>query len=210
MDREFQEIEAALKALRPAPADAACLDRLAAAMQGSLQSADPALQAIERELAGLRPPALAAGLAGRLLETVTRTPFPVDGKVVLFPGPVPSVRQKSARRPWWTAAAAVAVAGAFSALMLDGGRQAPAAASASAVPSPAPLADAPAGFVPAGVHTGLHEARDQGVIWNAKGEPVRVLRMEYRDRVKYRAADGTVVEQESPRVEYFVVPEEVD
>ncbi len=210
MDREFQEIEDALKTLRPASADAACLERLAAAMEGRLQSVEPALQGIERELAGLRPAVLAPDLAGRLLETVTRVPFPVNEKVVLFPGHTQSASRKAARRPWWTAAAAVAMAGAFSALMLDGGKQAPGTVSSSAEPSAALPAATPAGFVPAGVHTGLHDARDQGVIWNAKGEAMRVLSVEYRDRVKFRAADGTIVEQEVPRVEYLLMPEKVD
>lgn len=210
MDRDLQELEDALKNLRPSPADAACLERLAAAMDGRLLSPDPALAGVERDLVAMRPAALGPELQEKLLGTVSRVPFPIDGKVVLFPGRVKAAPGKPGRRPWWTAAAAVAMAGAFSALMLESGKPAPTRADSSVSSVPAgPLAE-PSGFVSAGTGTGLHDARDQGVIWNSKGEPIRVLRMEYRDRREYRAADGTVVEEEIPRVEYLVVPEKVD
>lgn len=211
MERDLQELEDALKNLRPTPADAACLDRLVAAMEGRLQVSDPGLSCMERDLAALKPSALGEELRESLLGVVARVPFPVDGNVVLFPGKVKAASVKAGRRPWWTAAAAVAMAGAFSALMLEnGGGSSREEATAEAGRSAATGREPAAGFVPAGAVTGLHDACDQGVIWNSKGEPIRVLRMEYRDRLEYRAADGTVVEQEVPRVEYLVVPEKVD
>jgi hypothetical protein len=63
--------------------------------------------------------------------------------------------------------------------------------------------------VPASVGTGLDEARDEGVRWTADGKPVRMVRVIYKDRVKYRNADGEIIEVERPRVEYLVVPEKI-
>lgn len=210
MERDLQELEDALKNLRPLPADEACLDRLVAAMEGRLQVPDPGLAGVEQSLATVKPSALGEDLRDRLLGIVSRVPFPVEANVVLFPGKVKQAAVKNGRRPWWTAAAAVAMAGAFSALMLERGETPSPEVVTAETERPAAPRGEPAGFVPAGVVTGLHDARDQGVIWNARGEPIRVLRMEYRDRMEYRAADGTVVEEEIPRIEYLVVPEKVD
>ncbi|RYG16175.1 hypothetical protein EON82_25330, partial [bacterium] len=91
------------------------MDRLLAVLERRTPGVD---QSIERELSKLSPSALAGGVQERLLETVSRVPFPVDEKVVLFPGKAKPVDKAPARRPWIAAAAAVAVLGGFSALMM--------------------------------------------------------------------------------------------
>lgn len=219
MDREFQEIEDALKALRPAAAPGAGFERFAAAMEGRLQLADPALRAIEQELSRFRPVAPAAALEEVLLETVSRVPFPLDEKVVMFPGaakvsarPAPAAKSP---RTWWMAAAAVAVAGAFSALMVDGGAGRHSASPGvarnslqSPAGSPLPSPNTASRIVPAS--TTFHEATNEGVLWNERGEPFRVVNVVYIDRVEIPGPDGRMMVVERPRVEKIMVPEKVD
>ena len=167
MDSEFQELEETLKGMRPAAPDDACLGRLLAAVEGRLQTPHVSVSGIEGKLAALRPAALPAAVSARMLETLERVPFPVDEKVVLFPG-TQMAKGKAAvrRRPWYAAAAAVAVAGAFSAMMIDGPR--PAGRSyvrGQAAPEDAtmmPSGGNPANFVPAAVGSGLQDVTDLG------------------------------------------------
>jgi len=227
MDSEFQELEAALKNLRPESFSAAYLDRLTTAIEGRAQTTAPGLQQVERALAGLMPVALSTGLSDKCLETVTRVPFPVDEKVVLFPGKSQRQEQKApARRSWWTgaAAAAVAVAGAFSATFVGGGGH-PAintVASNSPTLSISPNASAntdsvlysspaaPGSFVPASTHTGVQDAQDEGVVWNQQGAPIRMVKVTYMETVKLKDKDGKMVEVRRPREGYIAVPEKVD
>ena len=211
MDSEFQDIEDVLKAIRPAAPAPACMDRLLAAVEGSLQQRDPALRGVEDSLGAIAPASLPAPLAASLLATVSRIPFPVDEKVVLFPGAAKTGEATRSRRPWFAAAAAVAVAGAFSALMVDppagrsGAGQTVSAADGSAAPRVAPK-----GFVPASVGTGVEQASDEGVMWTQDGKAMRMVRVIYSDKVKYLNERGEVIEVERPRVEYLMVPEKID
>lgn len=205
MDPEFQDIENSLKAMRPAAPDVACMERLLLAAEGRLQDVEGSLAGLERRLGSLKPLALPPTVADAMLATVAKVPFPVDEKVLLFPGAARRANAQSSRRPWYAAAAAVAVAGAFSAFMLDGGGASrPAKVVKDSRPLPA------AGYVPASVGTGLGDASDEGVVWTRDGNPVRMVRVIYKDRVSYRDAAGKVIEIERPRVEYLMVPETID
>lgn len=222
MDREFQDLENALKNLRPEGFSAAYLDRLTAAVEGRAQQIEPALQHVERALGGMMPLALSPEFSARCLDIVARVPFPVDEKVVLFPGKSRKEKRPAARRPWWVAAAAVAMAGAFSATFVGGGGRPSSSHAVALDPGvPAPLARnfdnvaysspaAPGNFVPASTHTGVQEAHDEGVVWNQQGNPVRMYRVIYMDTVKLRRADGKIEEVQRPREEYLAVPEKVD
>jgi hypothetical protein len=214
MDSEFQDLEETLKGMRPATPDAACLDRLLAAVEGRLQSPQMSVSGIESKLASLQPAGLSDELAARMLETVSRVPFPVDEKVVLFPG-APKVAKKAAgaRRPWYAAAAAVAVAGAFSALMVGGPKvpkgHGPTAMSENPIPSTARNISS-ANFIPASMGSGLQDVTDMGVRWTKEGRPVRLYRVIYRDKAQLKNNKGEIIEVEKPRAEYFLVPEKID
>ncbi len=212
MDSEFQELENELKGLRPAAPDAACLDRLLAAVEGRLQVSELSTSGIESRLAAMQPAAMSPVLLDKMLETVTRVPFPVSDKVVLFPGAAKPAAKSASRRPWYAAAAAVAVAGAFTAMMVD----------KSPVTSPVsgPVAK---DFTPlpkirnnvsengiVSASTGLQDATDQGVRWTRDGKPMRMVRVEYKDRMKVLNNEGKVIEVEVPRFEYLFVPEKID
>lgn len=211
MDSEFQDLEDALKGMRPATPDAACLDRLLAAVEGRLQNPELSISGIESKLATLQPAVLSPELSARMLETLSRVPFPVDEKVVLFPGAQkPAAKPEQSRRPWYAAAAAVAVAGAFSALMV-GGPKTPQAKSGNFADNRPVITNADSrNFVPASMGSGLQDATDQGVTWTKDGKPMRVVRVVFKDKVKLTNPRGEIVEVERPRVQYFLVPEKID
>ena len=208
MDSEFQDIEDALKAIRPASLAPASMDRFLAAVQGRGLAADPALVSVENTLGSMTPLAVRSEVADAMLATVSAVPFPVDEKVVLFPGSSKPAGKSASRGRWYAAAAAVAVAGAFSAMMVEQPRAksgSPVARVDSAIPSRQPT-----GFVPASVGSGLEEAKDEGVMWTTDGKPVRMVRVIYMDKAKYRSPQGEIIEVERPRVEYLMVPEKID
>ncbi|MCW1885869.1 hypothetical protein OKA04_14105 [Luteolibacter flavescens] len=208
MDEDFQELEASLKGMRPVRPDAACMDRLLAAVERRTPAAD---LSIERELGKLSPVALDGGLQARLLETVSHVPFPVDEKVVLFPGNTTHSKaapKAPARRPWIAAAAAVAVLGAFSAVMM-GPQQGSAPVADGGKKTEAPLRSVK-DLVPASVGSTVSETQDQGIVWTRDGKPLRQVKVIYMDKVKYAGEDGKIVEMERPRVEWLLVPEKID
>jgi len=212
MDSEFQELEETLKGMRPAKPDAACLDRLLAAVEGRLQSPEVSISGIESKLAELRPAALSQELSAKMLATLERVPFPVDEKVVLFPGAQKPVKKASAqRRPWYAAAAAVAVAGAFSALMV-GGPKGPQSSGNGGIARESPVLphSGNGNFVPASMGSGLQDASDQGVVWTKEGKPMRVVRVIYKDKVRLKNDRGEIIEVEQPRQQLFLVPEKID
>ena len=217
MDEDFQELEATLTGMRPVAPDAACMDRLLAAVERRMPVVD---RGIERELGKLSPSALAGGVQERLLETVSRVPFPVDEKVVLFPGKTKPVEKAHAhtRRPWIAAAAAVAVLGAFSALMMGpqrgSGSRPPLVENVGPVYGPVRPGSS-AGTVEAGLgnpsfNSKVRDAEDEGVTWTQDGKPMRRVKVIYMDKVKYAGEDGKIVEMERPRVEWILVPEKID
>ena len=212
MDSEFQELENELKGLRPAAPDAACLDRLLAAVEGRLQVSELSTSGIESRLAAMQPAAMSPVLLDKMLEAVTRLPFPVSDKVVLFPGAAKPSAKPTSRRPWYAAAAAVAVAGAFTAMMVD---KSPVASPVSGpvVKDFTPLPKIRNNVSENGIvsaSTGLQDATDQGVRWTRDGKPMRMVRVEYKDRMKVLNNEGKVIEVEVPRFEYLFVPEKID
>lgn len=213
MNDEFHDLEARLAGLRPGGPDAALLARLEGAVHGSLaiQTAEEArFEGALRSSA--RPAELSAGLLARLEGVVADTPFPVDGNIVLFtrPAPAPAAKRRSWQFRPLAAAAAVAVLGAVSALLIPGGKTAGSGGDTIARNhSSAPVAATPAGFVPAGFGSNVSDASDEGVVWK-DNRAHRVVKVVYSDRASFTNSDGKRVEVERPRVEYILVPEKTD
>lgn len=165
------------------------------------------LQQIEKMLEGIEPSRVPAGLierieieaaAGRLgsAETADETekvvPFPADSmRVTRVPAP---------KYNWtWVAAAAVAVLGAVIAwVMPDPGDHSSTVAGERAT------------FTTNAARSAVNDVRDEGVVWNNAGQPLRKVRVVYLDKVILRNARGELVEVVMPRTEYVLVPERVD
>ncbi len=206
MESELQELETQLQGLRPASLNAALLDRLTGAVAGTLLVTDTALRPIEAASSKLRPAALNDALTQRLAEVVEVVPFPLDEKVVLFPGGSAAVDEKKPRSKWWAAAAAVALAGGLSALMVSPPKDAPKLAKPNPISPPVNSG----AFVPASFGSGVSGTDDLGVMWSGDRKPMRVVRVVYKDVVTFLNEKGEEVSVEVPRVEYLMIPEEID
>lgn len=145
-----------------------------------------------------------------LLESTVRdVPFPKVEKIVRFPNhETPSRRPQ---RTWWGAAAAVALTGALTALLLPLNRGTEKlAATSSPTPAETRSATTPADLIPASYKRGLSEAHDEGVIWQSNQQPHRVLKVVYVDKATLKDATGRTYQVEQPRVEYILVPTKPD
>jgi hypothetical protein len=222
MNPELQELESALRTLRPASPDARLLDRLELACGRELTESDPFLKATEAGLASVPPAALPPHLAARAETILSRVPHDRHAKVVSFDharrsaaGAAPA-RKPAGRPGFLAAAAAVALCGALLPFLLDpsADSQRPPAVAENAAASAPSAAGAPtparSSFVPAGFSSGLSDASDLGVMWSDDRRPMRVVRVVYTDKATLLNDEGEEVVVEVPRVEYVVVPEKID
>jgi len=214
MSPDLQALEANLRGLRPAALDRKLLARLEDSAKGTLTTADPADAPFEISLRQSQPAKLAPALMAALVATLDA---PHVTTVVPFPQAAPApVGRRHSHRPMLSAAAAVALLGVAAALFLPGkSRPRTAATPIAQPPQVAPFANAPAppaaqNFVPAAFNTGLSQASDEGVLWQSKNQPQRVVKVVYWDRVTLVNPEGRKIEYEKPRVEYILVPEKID
>ncbi|MFT3992639.1 MAG: hypothetical protein QM680_14690 [Luteolibacter sp.] len=201
-------LESTLRELTPSTLDAALLDRLEACTDGSLTALTPTELQFEASLKKFNPAALSPDLLADLESIVAGVPFAKDEKVVFFPkAGAASGKVRNFPRPMWAAAAAVALIGAASALLIP------------AAPKPATVAKqekvSSADVLPKGnnivsANYDPSEARDEGVIWNANDQPRRVLRLQYNEVVTQNDAAGNPVNKVIPRVKYILIPENAD
>ena len=142
----------------------------------------------------------------RLEAVVHDMPFAVDEKIVLFPK-APAARRS---RPLWASAAAVALIGAASALLIPAGKSPEPMARRSA-PVSQPATRAAAGnLVPAAYDRGVSEVRDEGIVWKTNTQPKSVVRVVYQDKMTLKDEMGRTFQVEQPRVEYLLVPARTD
>lgn len=208
MSLDPSTLESDLRKLRPATLDESLLARLEACAGDTWKDLDPAEMAFEKRLRGIAPAPLSASLAASLEATLAGVRFPNDEKIVPFPKPENGRPRRN--HGWWGAAAAVALAGVVTALLVpvsqDPGRQSNITPQKHLIQPSSDLEK----LVPAGFNRGLSEASDEGVIWKNNSQPHRVLKVVYKDRVTLKDATGRTVEVEQPRVEYILVPAKTD
>ncbi|MEI6656800.1 MAG: hypothetical protein WCP45_18695 [Verrucomicrobiota bacterium] len=217
MSNDLQQLEATLEGLHPSALDRDLLARLEDAANGTLGTSSPAEMQLETSLRRMRPAALPPSLMATLEATLGTTAATLNSTIIPFPQSPPAdvVRTRHGRRPMFAAAAAVALLGALAALYSPGKGPRPLATSAATSPqAPVPTAATPSpasqNFVPAGFNTGLSQASDEGVVWQTKDQPRRVVKVVYWDRVTFVNPEGKKIEYEKPRVEYLLVPEKID
>ena len=206
MNDELQDLESSLSALRPLRTDDALLDRLESAADGTLTELTVSELRFESMLSEHRPAALPADFFASLEKVVASTPFPVGEKIVMFTKG--NVAPKNVRRfrPY-AAAAAVALMGAVTALMVPTGTTTSKHGGVIAAnPVPSKL---PSGFVPASYGNNVQTASDEGVVWK-ENRPHRMVRVVYKEHGSFINEKGERVEAEIPRVEYILVPEKID
>jgi|GEM_PF-498688 len=211
---DTKELEKALRGLDPTALDQDFLARLEAAADDQLVVLTADELRFEKDLFGHAPASLSADFMKRMEKLVVDVPFPVNGKIVLFPKTAPlRTATRKGNRPMWAAAAAVAIIGAATALLMPDRSPTPAGATAGQ-DSPAPAVQSPSqpssNYTPYVMNTGFSDAKDEGVAWHQSGTPHRVLKLTYIDKVTLRNAEGKTVVVEQPRTEYIFVPEKMD
>lgn len=215
MNDDLHDIEACLASLRPAVPDSALLARLEQAAHGSLVRPTAEEMRMEALLGGHEPLSLPPDLMRSLEGIVANAPFHVDEKIVMFTKPSAAPAPVRRYRPM-AAAAAVALLGGLTALLLPAGRTGAGAGPHVAQSDPAasmisPSRDgvASASFSPSGYGSDVQDAKDEGVVWK-NGRPYRVMRATYKEKASFTNAEGKKVEIEQPREELILVPEKID
>lgn len=211
MEINRKDLEQLIASLKPTGLSDGTLTRLEMAMSGQLD-ADASCAGVEHSLRGMQPRTLSTQTMDQLFGLVEHVPFPMDEKVVLFPGArkesqekqVPAKRRSFAQRI--AAIAAVATLGGLAALWTPVAGDRP-------ISSSEPSGSLPfnrAGVVATSYGSDIENAADEGVIWTEDHQPRRVLRIQYQDRVLVRDQNGVERMLFLPREEVYVVPEKID
>ncbi|MCF7676042.1 MAG: hypothetical protein K9M97_11905 [Akkermansiaceae bacterium] len=210
MSHDLQELEAKLHALRPAALDPELSARLADTARRTGTTLTPVETQFAASLRRINPAPLPADLAATILRKTTGR----ETTVVPFPAAKPAATRHRGRY-MLPIAAAVALLGAATALLIptqpnDSAVATNGKTTARPGPPPPPVPRSASNFVPAGFSTDLSQASDEGVLWQSPGQPRRVVKVVYRDRVTLIDQHGRKYEVEQPRVEYILLPEKLD
>jgi hypothetical protein len=213
MKQDHASLEAELRALQAAMLDDELLLRLEAAADGTLIQLTREELQFEESLRRIPPARLSPDFLAQLEAVVHEVPFAVNEKIVLFPKGQLGKKAPAARgnRPMWGAAAAVAVIGAVSALMIPAGKAPQDVARQETSRTSAPSSNmAPANLIPASFNRGVSEVSDQGIVWKSNNQPHSVVRVVYQDRITLKDASGRTYQVEQPKVKYMLVPAKAD
>lgn len=201
-------MECALRQLRPTTLDAALLSRLEGCTANTWTEPTPETLRLAQQLQSLAPANLPASLKISLEALVSTVEFPKNTNILTFPQSQHPARNHA--RTWWSAAAAVALIGALSALIVPPRHETHRFTGGPSKSQNALPTRSSAHLVPASFNRGLTETHDEGVIWPSNEPAQRVLKVVYTDRVTLKDATGQTYQVEQPRVEYILVPAKAD
>lgn len=208
MNQDPPPLDSALRELQCSSLDHALLDRLEGAAEGNWTELTREELQFEAFLRQTKPTAIGPDFLSRLETTTRGTHFIIDEKIVLFPKDSHGTSTPK-KYSTWAAAAAVALIGAASALMLPS-RGPGNATSRNATGSPSIATPLSPNFVPAGFNRGLSEVHDEGIVWKQNKQPQRLVRVVYMEKMTYKDASGRIVEVEQPKAHYVLLPEKTD
>jgi len=228
LSEDLLELEQQLGRLMPMNISAELFSRLECSMTDAGDHTLSALESFEKleiHLQQIAPSTMPGNMIERMVSAMDNwhERVPVEEKLVDFDTGYQS--RKKARKRYGlgmlSSAAAVAILGAVTALMMTGFlKKAPTADSvAKAYPGNSLLNESNlvfAGSSKSGEDLLKQESLthkitntiDQGVVLAGQNMPHRCIRVEYVDRVKVRAADGREVMITRPGVEYVLIPVE--
>lgn len=219
MEYNQQELESRLAGMCPSAPDAALLDCVELAAASDLLHLTPIEAALERRLHAFRPAQVPNRVAVVFLATVGDMEFPKERNLIPFPGKAaPLTNQcRHPRKRMYAAAAAVALLGGLSALLIPIHGNTNAFAKNNNPPrTPNPPVTSQItqgtrqGFVPASFGRGVADVKENGVVWDKAGRPCRVVRVIYMDYATMVNYKGERVKTVQPRIEYLLVPEKMD
>jgi hypothetical protein len=202
-------LEATLRDLQATTLDEAFLTRLEAAADETLIQLSREEIRFEEILREMKPTELTSDFMAKLEKVVHEIPFAVSEKIVLFPRASRSPSTPNSR-PMWAAAAAVALIGGITALMIPAHKPSPSVANITTKDPAIATNTASQNFVPASFNSGISEVHDEGIVWNTKAQPHSVVRMVYKDLITLKDKIGRTFQVEQPRIEYILVPANTD
>ncbi len=212
MNQDPASLGSELKQLFPESLDSTLLSRLEAAVDGTLTELSPEELRFEQSLRSFLPAPLPEDLKNRLATVCHQVPFRVDETIVLFPKN--STKTPTRRNlPSWSAAAAVALIAALTALIHPIATNQPDAITPQAAtkPSPAtPPTNSNPYLIPASFNRGLSDVHDEGIVWKSNNQPHSLVRVTYQDHMTLKDQTGRTFEVEQPRTEYMLVPAKTD
>lgn len=233
LDDELRAIELQLYDLAPCSLSSDSLLRMEQAMGewsqhqerldsggGASQLACSDLNELEIHLNDLAPSAVPDDILARMSRAMDswHEYVPVDEKVVLFN----AAKEKSSSYGFggnmWTAAAAVAVLGAVTALVLPRFDSAPGNFVVEKNPTPPSMknvAAKPFGIKGATLTSNslshqVTNTSDNGVVFSNDNTPHRCIRVDYVDRIRGKDAHGRQVEINTPGVDFLLIPVETN
>ena len=209
MTPDEPSLESMLCDLQPAMLDDALISRLEAAAEGQLIELTHDELRFEEMLRGTAPAGLSPDFLAELEASFQNVPFPVNEKILLFPkGNV--IPLETRKRPLWAAAAAVALVGAATALLLPISKSKVNLADQAPVSPPLVAHAAADNLVPAGFNRGVSNVSDEGMVWKNETQAHSLKRVEYVDKITLKDKTGRTFQVEQPRVCYLLVPEKTD
>ena len=205
MTHDPSSLEAQLRELQVSALDEALLSRLDAAADGSLTTLSHQEIRFEAVLRETSPARLSPDFMAQLEAIVHELPFALNEKIVLFPKANSAVHNRR-QRPLWGAAAAVALIGATTALLMPTAKTSDKLISQVTQVSSPVARPANGNFAPASFNRGVSEVHDEGVVWKSNNQPHSLVRVVYKDKITLRDQQGRTYQVEQPRVEYMLVP----
>lgn len=221
LDADLRELESKLSNLTPMAMPVSLVNDMSQLMDDcsdlSFQSLDGAeLDDLEQQLSQLGGSAMSEGMITRMADAMDRwhEELPVEEKLVPFGNEGKGV-QKASKSGAWAAAAAVALLGVLSALVLpsfDTNKVAQldstnSVSTASLVRTSAPR---DAWVVPDSFTHKVTNTTDSGIVMSEGNKPCRSIRVEYVDTVKVLDDQGREIEIMRPGVEVVLLPVETN
>lgn len=209
MEISRTDVEQMLSALRPATMCRDVTERMEYALGLHVAAAES--HSYDAEVfTPITPATLGSGLQARLLAIVEHVPFRLNEKVVLFP--VGSKQPQTVRgtNHAWMAVAACAAFGSLLAFVVPFKTQQGSGQVATLPAQEFTKNNRTTNIATASFGSKLEQAEDRGVIWSRDNQPMRMLRMEFQDRVLVRDDDGVERMISLPREEVILFPEKLD
>lgn len=179
---------------------------------------DNELRDLEDQLGKLSPMAMPEDMLARMEKAMERwNEFtPVEEKIVPFSSN--GAGHSSGRFHIWASAAAVALIGAVSAVLIMPGNRAGNGSTDVAVAAPEPSqqmdAQLPSLAQPANVvgvnnskfDTKITDEPSYSITYDAEGKPHRLVKVRFEDEITLYDDKGRPVKVKKPRIEYYMVP----
>ncbi len=214
LPEDLKEIESLLAGLNPRPVPESLVGETLAQME------EGSLGTLEGHLQGIAPATLSEDVLGRMASAMDRwhEHVPEEEKVVSFDkGKARHPKRKSGGM--LAAAAAVAMLGAISALVLPqySGHQDQGTVQSFTTSPPIvssenvqPASAQSLRVIPGSLSQKIVNARHEGIVMSRDQRPLRCIRVEYMEKVKVRDENGNIKEVERPRVDRMLIPLETN